>query len=521
MANPIPAAFLNFPIVDPKTGRPSIDFLRWLTQMMGQTRNLNLNGSLNGGSGGQIDPAVLAGQVANLDANGVVLPNGVDLSRAYVNKYLDYISDGPNYSRTLGAYVTSGVPYNFKGAWSSVTAYLKGAEVSYQSNYWLALLPSTNSAPAIGNSNWQLLGPVSLDNLGDGSTYSKTLASYVSSGVPYNYKGTWSSVTSYPKGAEVSYLNNYWLALANNTNSAPAAGNANWQLLGPTTLDNLADGPIYLRRQGDASNENIVQNGDFTNGTAFWNVNTTTVSESDPWGNTRTCGRSVSVFSFGFISPSPIWRVAPGDLYVFDFWYKTGGTGTWQLFNGPGVGGPSLGAPTVWTHFIFQWTVGSTNYQLQPQFVNTSATAGTIDLAAVTVRKVRDTPDVQNNAISQAASGSTGVVNGTVNVYMDGASSALAGGGTCATISFYFTLYNNSAVAQAMNWRVLRNSTVLISGSTVVTIGGTFQLLPANIIDVAPPSGTNTYKIQCDFTTGASAVTGFQSSNIAITNLSK
>ncbi len=96
MANPLPAQFLNFPIVDPKTGMPTIDFQRWLQQVVAMTSNLNLDGSINGGSSGQIDPATLAAQVANLDSNGIVMPGGIDMSRSYINKYLDYISDGTN-----------------------------------------------------------------------------------------------------------------------------------------------------------------------------------------------------------------------------------------------------------------------------------------------------------------------------------------------------------------------------------------------------------------------------------------
>jgi hypothetical protein len=99
MANPLPASFLNFPIVDPKTGQATVDFTRWLTQVISQLANLTLDGNLNAGTGQQIDPATLAKQIANLDSNGIVMPNGIDLSRSYVNKYLDYINDGVNGGR--------------------------------------------------------------------------------------------------------------------------------------------------------------------------------------------------------------------------------------------------------------------------------------------------------------------------------------------------------------------------------------------------------------------------------------
>lgn len=97
---------------------------------------------------------------------------------------MDQIGDGSTYARTKGAYLQSGVPYNNRGTWSSITAYVKGDEVQSGGNYWLCLIGNTNSTPAVGNANWQLLGPTSLDNLGDGSTYARPLAVRISGGKP-------------------------------------------------------------------------------------------------------------------------------------------------------------------------------------------------------------------------------------------------------------------------------------------------------------------------------------------------
>ena len=260
---------------------------------------------------------------------------------------LDSVADGSTYVRILASHAVGNVSYNFKGQWSSVssyvqgdevfygatywvalaantnsapstsnanwqasgtysqllgpwnsaTAYVQGAEVTYSGNYWIALAASTNSAPAIGNANWQLAGPLSLDNVADGSTYVRLLASHAIAGVAYNFKGAWSSATTYVKGdevfygasywvaqvgnansapttananwqivgsysqflgawnsstayaqgAEITYGGNYWVAVAANTNSAPSLSNANWQIAGPVSLDDVADGSTYVR----------------------------------------------------------------------------------------------------------------------------------------------------------------------------------------------------------------------------------------------------------------------------------
>src|SRR5579863_9677996 len=50
------------------------------------------------------------------------------------------------------------VPFGFAGVWSSTVDYIAGDEVIYNGSYWKALASNNNSAPAIGNSNWQNVG---------------------------------------------------------------------------------------------------------------------------------------------------------------------------------------------------------------------------------------------------------------------------------------------------------------------------------------------------------------------------
>lgn len=58
------------------------------------------------------------------------------------------------------------------GAWSSVTAYVQGNEVTYNGNVFQALQANTNQVPPTPpgtSAYWQLMGPASLDSVGDGT----------------------------------------------------------------------------------------------------------------------------------------------------------------------------------------------------------------------------------------------------------------------------------------------------------------------------------------------------------------
>ena len=198
---------------------------------------------------------------------------------------LDAVTDGSTYARTKSVALTAGIPYTYLGAWSSATSYLVGQEVTYLGNYWIAVVANSNSAPTTTNTNWglegtsalllgawssstayvvgnqvslsgniyscvlantnetppngtywTLMGPATLDAVTDGSTYARTLAVSLSSGVPYTFLGAWSSATSYLIGQEVTYLGNYWICVANNSNSAPTPTNTNWGLEGTSAM---------------------------------------------------------------------------------------------------------------------------------------------------------------------------------------------------------------------------------------------------------------------------------------------
>lgn len=71
-----------------------------------------------------------------------------------------------------------------------------------------------------------------LDEVPDGTTYSKTLAAFVAAGIPFVFQGAYSGSTTYKKGNEVSSGGNYYLYI----NATPSSGNAPpnptyWQLI--------------------------------------------------------------------------------------------------------------------------------------------------------------------------------------------------------------------------------------------------------------------------------------------------
>ena len=78
---------------------------------------------------------------------------------------LDDVADGINRVALAATHSASNVAYNFKGAWSSVTAYVIGDEVFLNGSYWIALANNTNSQPSLSNANWQSVGISTLDSL--------------------------------------------------------------------------------------------------------------------------------------------------------------------------------------------------------------------------------------------------------------------------------------------------------------------------------------------------------------------
>jgi hypothetical protein len=99
---------------------------------------------------------------------------------------LDDVGDGSTYGRVLGARITLGVPYVYRGVWVPSTSYLKGDEVAYPSvaagNVYACMVANSDAVWTVAH--WLLIGPATVDQVVDGSTYARPLGSRLSSGKP-------------------------------------------------------------------------------------------------------------------------------------------------------------------------------------------------------------------------------------------------------------------------------------------------------------------------------------------------
>lgn len=112
---------------------------------------------------------------------------------------------------------------SYQGSYSGGTTYTPGQFVSFtDGNFYVCISSTTGNAPTpTGSAFWRLLG---------------------SSAV---LLGAWSSVTAYPQGAEVTFINYIFKALQSSTNQTPPtppATNAFWVMLGPANLAKGVDG---------------------------------------------------------------------------------------------------------------------------------------------------------------------------------------------------------------------------------------------------------------------------------------
>lgn len=170
-------------------------------------------------------------------------------------------------------------------------------------------------------------------------------------------------------------------------------------LIEQTDLDNeIKDGKTYIRKQAASSNENLIENGNFTAGTAGWNAPATTVvtgvGDADPWGKASATVGSVTTSNYGGLKEVNNHACVPGDTYVWDFWFRSGGAGGWVLYyvDEPDGYFYTIGAPTGWTHIVQQFTIPASkddSYHVQFVVVNTSTTQDWAQFTGITLRKVR------------------------------------------------------------------------------------------------------------------------------------
>ena len=298
---------------------------------------------------------------------------------------LDNNPDG-FYSKILSSRTASNVAFNFRGAWVSTASYLTGDEVVYGPTYWVALAPSTDSAPTTSNANWQAVGSYS------------------------GFEGAWSSLASYPPGAEVTYGGNFWVCLIANTNSAPTTSNPNWQVAGPVNADAVPPGTSYaIPTLNTGGGENLVQNPNFSNGSAAWRAGTIATGQTLPTGATGSVIQGTSS-SYSLAVATNTFDLVPGATYRYSLWVKSSVSGVtlvpyWGNYSDAGLGTSS--ATGAWQYLGYTYTVptgttgvGAGEFVGQLRVVNSSSTAATLQVWGCSVVKVR-------NADTEVSDGNT------------------------------------------------------------------------------------------------------------------
>jgi hypothetical protein len=218
----------------------------------------------------------------------------------------------PSTNPSFWQLVTAGNLNSYAGNWSNATAYSVGQTVSYQGSLWVAIAAGTNNTPSLTSSFWTLLG---------------------SNGA---FQGTWSSSTAYTQNMTVAYQGNLYQAVQASTNQTPSPTSSTfWQLSGPATLDNLLDGPVYIRGIQYQSTTLVIPNGNFEASASLpvpgWKANATLSYDTTTPQSGNQSLKVSSSFQFGGVISIQKWAVAPGDTYLISGYVKSDGTGLPQI----------------------------------------------------------------------------------------------------------------------------------------------------------------------------------------------
>ena len=277
------------------------------------------------------------------------------------------------------------------GAWSNSTAYLPGNQVTYQGVYYTCTTSNTNQAPSPSSIYWVVVGTGSI-YIGN---WSNSYAYVIGNEVTYNgafykavvantnqtpspsstywklmgtarlYMGGWVNTTSYVIGNEVLDNGNIYICLANNTNIEPP-NPTYWALSGPSTLDNLADGSIFIKGTAYVASTSIVIPNN-----AFESSGTTLPPPGwvPPFaGGTLsylTSGQQSGLRSLALTGPSGCgtasvtkWMCQPGDAFLWSAFAKSDGVGrpfvaivfidkNGAIISNPGI---SFSTSTAWSY---------------------------------------------------------------------------------------------------------------------------------------------------------------------------
>lgn len=173
---------------------------------------------------------------------------------------------------------------NFQGAWTAGT-YQAGMEVSYSAYIWQANTTTTSQPGADGT--WNQIGPSNINN----------------------YQGTYNG-GAYLSGQQVGYSGNVYLATQNVPAGQSPTNASYWVLVGPNTIDSVADGTAY----GKVTKNALTTGGviDFGNGAGWFNRVLDYLPDGPNWqkvksvtGN-QTTSPSYSSGSLGYYASATI-----------------------------------------------------------------------------------------------------------------------------------------------------------------------------------------------------------------------
>ena len=121
---------------------------------------------------------------------------------------------------------------SYVGAWSNNIAYIPGQQVSYiDGNQYICTVANTNVIPPSNATDWLLVGPQSVSSMAGAQVF----------------LGAWSNNIAYKAGNEVTYTDgNYYLCLLPNTNVPPPNSTADWQLVGPDSINSISGAEAFL-----------------------------------------------------------------------------------------------------------------------------------------------------------------------------------------------------------------------------------------------------------------------------------
>lgn len=331
----------------------------------------------------------------------------VQLSQTIPN--LDGIANGTTYGKTLLAYLAAGRPFNFRGPWDAATVYFQSDEVLWTGNYYLYTNPASSSGNAPSNTTyWTIVGPTTLDQLANGTTYGKVQLARLSNGVPYNYRGQYSPNVTYQQGDEVSYQNNYYLYIDGTpTQGAMPTNGGYWILVGPGDLASIA-GTI----SGNQIANQTISGANIANQTITGaNIANQTITGSQIGAQTIT-GENIGS---GTITGANIGSLTITGSNIADLTVTGNNISTGTVTGGPGG---NIAGQTITGNNIADATISGSNLQnatvTGAQIAAATITAANIQNQTITAAQIEDltitasqianltieTGNIANNAVS-------------------------------------------------------------------------------------------------------------------------